>query len=104
MARRLHWRHKSPEAVLARAEEALHKTLYIVHQAGPTSFVLREETGETKFKVSKKFYRSESSCCCFRRVSGARTSARAACSGERESCASIFSGEVVTRFVNYSLL
>lgn len=53
MARRLHWRHKSPEAVLARAEEALHKTLYIVHQAGPTSFVLREETGERKFKVSK---------------------------------------------------
>ena len=96
MARRQQCRHRSPEAVLARSEEALRRTLYIVHQAGPTSFVLREETRERKFKVSssKTFSHSTSQgvACCHRRVSETLISVRAARSGKRESSAFIYSG------------
>ena len=52
MARSVQWRLKRPEALLVRTEEALSRTLYIVQQAGPTSFLLREEEREKKFKVS----------------------------------------------------
>ena len=51
MSRSVQWRRTQPEAVGGRAEEALQKTLYIVHQTGPTGFVLKEEGRERKFKV-----------------------------------------------------
>ena len=51
MARSVQWRRTRPETVAARTEEALRKTLYIVHQSGPTGFVLQEEGRERKFKV-----------------------------------------------------
>ena len=51
MARNVQWRRIQPEIVVERAEEALQKTLYIVHQSGPTGFVLKEEGRERKFKV-----------------------------------------------------
>ena len=51
MARSLQWRRKRPEVLVARTEDALGKTLYIVHQTGPTGFVLKEDGKEKKFKV-----------------------------------------------------
>lgn len=51
MARSVQWRRSRPEAVTARTDEALQKTLYILHQSGPTGFVLKEEGRERKFKV-----------------------------------------------------
>lgn len=51
MSRSVQWRRKQPEVVARRAEEALQKTLYIVHQTGPTGFVVKEDGKEQKFKV-----------------------------------------------------
>ena len=51
MARSVQWRRVRPDAVARRADEALRKTLYIVHQSGPTGFVLKEDHSEEKHKV-----------------------------------------------------
>lgn len=52
MARSIPWRRRCPGDVAVRAELAQRATLYIVHQSGPTAFLVQEESGkERKAKV-----------------------------------------------------
>ncbi len=53
MARSVSWRRASPECVELRAEQALRATVYILHQTGPTGFVVKEEGSRRKLKVSQ---------------------------------------------------
>lgn len=50
MSRSVSLRRVCSHLVSQRIEEALRATVYIVHQAGPTGFVLKQ--GESKFKVT----------------------------------------------------
>jgi len=52
MARSVGWRRECNDVVHRRIEEALEVTLYIVHQTGPTGFVVKEEGRAKKLKVS----------------------------------------------------
>ena len=55
MARSAPWRRRCPSDVAVRLELAQRATLYIVHQTGPTAFVVQEETGrEKKSKVCSR--------------------------------------------------
>lgn len=47
MARSVGWRRECSNTVRRRIEEALQVKLYIVHQVGPTGFILKED-GRTK--------------------------------------------------------
>lgn len=49
MSRGVSLRRMCSYIVSQRIEEALSATVYIVHQAGPTGFVLKQ--GESKYKV-----------------------------------------------------
>ena len=49
MSRSVSLRRMCSYIVSQRIEEALSATVYIVHQAGPTGFVLKQ--GESKYKV-----------------------------------------------------
>eukprot|EP01136_Pigoraptor_vietnamica_P039799 Opistho-1_new@10981 len=60
MSRVVPWRRTCPEVVSARMETALAAQLYLVHETGPTGFVLRDEDG-AKFKV---FLGDPHSCTC----------------------------------------
>ena len=51
MSRSISWRRVCPDFVNTRIEEAYEKVVYIVHQTGPTGFVLKQEGEEKKFKV-----------------------------------------------------
>ena len=51
VARSVSWRRICPEDVANRMDEALRVTFYIVHQAGPTAFILKEEGAGKKAKV-----------------------------------------------------
>ena len=50
VARSVTWRRICPDEVERRIDEASQVTLYILHQTGPTGFVLKEE-GKKKVKV-----------------------------------------------------
>ena len=47
------WRRFCPEVVSKTIDEALRATIYIVHEAGPTGFVLKQEGETKKLKVLK---------------------------------------------------
>lgn len=51
VARSVPWRRMCPERVASGVEEAVEATLYILHQTGPTGFVLKEERAKKKVKV-----------------------------------------------------
>ena len=51
MSRSISWRRVCPDFVNTRIEEAYEKVVYIVHQTGPTGFVLKQEGEFKKFKV-----------------------------------------------------
>lgn len=48
-SRSVSWRRLCNDTVSKRIDEALQTVIYIVHQTGPTGFVLKQ--GENKFKV-----------------------------------------------------
>jgi len=50
------WRRVCPERVASVVEDALKITLYLVHQTGPTGFVLKEEREKNKIKVDNRLY------------------------------------------------
>ena len=56
MARSVGWRRECNDVVYRRIEEALEVTLYIVHQTGPTGFVVKEEGRAKKLKVCTRVY------------------------------------------------
>ena len=45
------WRRVCPDGVIRQLEEAAGVTLYIVHQTGPTGFILKEDGARKKLKV-----------------------------------------------------
>lgn len=45
------WRRSCPEIVKNRISQALQATLYILHQTGPTAFLLKEDGTSKKLKV-----------------------------------------------------
>lgn len=47
------WRRSCPEIVGKTIDEALRATIYIVHEAGPTGFVLKHEGEAKKVKVTR---------------------------------------------------
>ena len=47
------WRRSCPEIVGKTIDEALRATIYIVHEAGPTGFVLKQEGEAKKVKVTR---------------------------------------------------
>lgn len=49
------WRRICPEKVANTFEDALKMTLYLVHQTGPTGFVLKEEREKSKIKVGHNY-------------------------------------------------
>ena len=51
MARSVRWRRECSDIVRRRIEEALQITLYIVHQTGPTGFIVKEDGRSKKMKV-----------------------------------------------------
>lgn len=51
MSRSVSWRRVCSDPINTRIEEAYEKIIYIVHQTGPTGFVLKQEGEEKKFKV-----------------------------------------------------
>lgn len=57
MARSVNWRRECNDTVRRRIEEALQLTLYIVHQTGPTGFVVKEDGRAKKLKVYRTMYR-----------------------------------------------
>ncbi|XP_065826851.1 E3 ubiquitin-protein ligase ZSWIM2-like isoform X2 [Oscarella lobularis] len=61
MSRRYPWRRLSPDVVADRIEQALSKRIYLVHQKGPTGFILKEEQCERKHKV---YLGDPHSCTC----------------------------------------
>ena len=46
------WRRVCPEVVKNRMSQALQATLYILHQTGPTGFLLKEDGTPKKLKVT----------------------------------------------------
>ncbi len=61
MQRSTSWRQVCPESVSRKIEEALTARYYILHQTGPSGFVLREEQGSKKVKV---FLGDPNVCSC----------------------------------------
>ena len=53
MARSVAWRRTCPDLIAQRMEQALQSTIYILHETGPTAFVLKEERSNKKVKVGK---------------------------------------------------
>lgn len=51
MARSVPWRRACPDQLDRCFEEAARVTLYIVHQTGPTGFILKEDGSRKKVKV-----------------------------------------------------
>ena len=49
------WRRVCSERVANVVEDALKMTLYLVHQTGPTGFVLKEEREKNKIKVVSQY-------------------------------------------------
>ena len=52
MARKTSWQRSPSDAVSWHQDQALNTTIYIVHERGPTSFLLKEDNGIKKYKVS----------------------------------------------------
>ena len=46
------WRRLCPDEVASQFDEVPRTTLYILHQTGPTGFVLKEDGIRRKIKVS----------------------------------------------------
>ncbi|RDD38628.1 E3 ubiquitin-protein ligase Zswim2 [Trichoplax sp. H2] len=61
MSRRRPWRRLCPDVVDQRINQAMQATIYIVHQTGPTGFVIKEDASDRKYKVSLG---EEHSCTC----------------------------------------
>jgi E3 ubiquitin-protein ligase ZSWIM2 len=59
MSRSVPWRRACPDTLSRRMDETFQTVMYIVHQAGPTGFVLKHE--DKKFKV---FLGDPHSCTC----------------------------------------
>lgn len=51
MARSVSWRRSCPEGVRRTMEELQNVTIYLLHQSGPTGFVVKMEKSDKKFKV-----------------------------------------------------
>jgi len=51
MARSVAWRRTCPDVIAQRTEQVLQSTIYILHEIGPTAFVLKEEESRKKVKV-----------------------------------------------------
>lgn len=62
MARSVRWRRECSDIVRRRIEEALQITLYIVHQTGPTGFIVKEDGRSKKMKV---YLGDPHRCTCF---------------------------------------
>ena len=60
MSRSISWRRLCPESVSTKVDEALAATFYILHQTGPTAFILKEEGSSRKIKVTNN--RSSITC------------------------------------------
>ena len=52
MARSVSWRRSCPEGVRRTIEELQNVTIYLLHQSGPTGFVVKMEKSDKKFKAS----------------------------------------------------
>ena len=53
MARSVAWRRTCPDVIAQRTEQVLQSTIYILHEIGPTAFVLKEEESGKKVKVCR---------------------------------------------------
>lgn len=51
MSRSIRWRRECSDVIRRRIEEASQITLYIVHQTGPTGFIVKEDGRSKKLKV-----------------------------------------------------
>jgi len=51
IARSVAWRRTCPDVTAQRTEQVLQSTIYILHEIGPTAFVLKEEESKKKVKV-----------------------------------------------------
>lgn len=51
IARSVAWRRTCPDVIAQRTEQVLQSTIYILHEIGPTAFVLKEEESKKKVKV-----------------------------------------------------
>ena len=62
MARSVGWLRECSDTVRRRIEEALQVKLYIVHQVGPTGFILKEDGRTKKQNVDYPSYARSFAC------------------------------------------
>lgn len=53
VTRSVAWRRLCPEELKSCLDEASRITLYIVHQTGPTGFILKDDSTKKKIKVAE---------------------------------------------------
>lgn len=54
MSRSVSWRRLCTDLVSERIQEALHSVVYILHQTGPTGYVIKKEGEDKKHKVTQQ--------------------------------------------------